>query len=112
MALSPVADAKTRYLGGAIIALLLATAAASPGRADPSQTTNGSDSGSVSGQFKSGAHQVGEGATHIGEGIKQGAVEVWEAVKAGANAAAAKFRSGSTAPASQPPANGSSESGH
>lgn len=45
----------------------------------------------VAQQFKSGADRVGEGATQIGEGIKQGAIMTWEAIKAGTAAAAAKF---------------------
>ena len=110
MARDPVTSARTRYLGAAIIGLLLATVTAAPGHADSSQTTNDSDSNSVSGQFSSGAHQVGEGAKHIGEGIKQGAVEVWDAVKAGASAAAAKLHGSSSAtPAPSTTGSGGSE---
>lgn len=49
-------------------------------------TSNG-----VAGQFKAGAERVGEGATQIGEGIKNGAIMTWDAMKAGAAAASAKF---------------------
>lgn len=49
-------------------------------------TSNG-----VAHQFKSGAERVGEGATQIGEGIKNGAIVTWEAMKAGAAAVGAKF---------------------
>lgn len=56
------------------------------------QTSTDTPTGSgVSQQFKSGADRVGEGATQIGEGIKEGAIMTWEAIKAGAVAAAAKF---------------------
>lgn len=50
-------------------------------------------SSGVAQQFKSGADRVGEGATQIGEGIKNGAIMTWEAIKAGASAAAAKLNS-------------------
>ncbi|MGH6975852.1 MAG: hypothetical protein ACREED_02385 [Stellaceae bacterium] len=56
------------------------------------QTSTDTPTGSgVAQQFKSGADSVGEGATQIGEGIKQGAIMTWEAIKAGTAAAAAKF---------------------
>jgi hypothetical protein len=59
-------------------------------------TTQPTSSG-VAQQFKSGTDRVGEGATQIGEGIKQGAIMTWDAIKAGAAAAAAKFNGSQSA---------------
>lgn len=78
-----------RLAGAAMAAFLAATLLAGAALADDSQT---SENGSVSGQFKEGAHRIGEGAVHIGQGIKQGAIDVWDAAKAGASVAADKFR--------------------
>jgi hypothetical protein len=60
-----------------------------------------SDQGSISDQFKNGAQSIGQGASSIGEGIKQGAVKTWDAVKTGAQAASDKFNE---TPASKPSA--------
>jgi hypothetical protein len=57
-----------------------------------------SDQGSVSGQFKSGAQSIGQGAASIGEGIKNGAIKTWDAVKAGAQAAGDKFNEPTSTP--------------
>ena len=65
-------------------------------------------SGDVAQQFKSGADRVGEGATQIGEGIKQGAIMTWEAIKAGASAATAKFAGNGNSPATNKTAGPSS----
>jgi hypothetical protein len=71
-------------IGGGFLVLVLMAAGAAPVLAQ-------TDQGSVSDQFKNGAQSIGQGATSIGEGIKQGAIQTWDAVKAGAQAAGDKF---------------------
>jgi hypothetical protein len=77
----------------AIMAFVLGGGCPSVAQTSGSQPT----SSGVAQQFKSGADRVGEGATQIGEGIKQGAIMTWEAIKAGASAASAKFSGSSSA---------------
>jgi hypothetical protein len=55
------------------------------------QSSGAPSSGEVSNQFSSGANRVGQGATQIGEGIKNGAVMTWDAMKNGAHAFANSF---------------------
>lgn len=67
------------------------------------QTSNSPPTSSgVAQQFKSGADRVGEGATQIGEGIKEGAMMTWEAIKAGTAAMAAKFNGSQGASTAKP----------
>ena len=61
-------------------------------------------SDSISEQFKAGLQQIGDGAQHVGEGIKQGAIQAWEAVKAGASAASEKFQETTGTPKAGQPA--------
>jgi hypothetical protein len=75
-------------------------------------SSNHPNSSGVAQQFKSGADRVGEGATQIGEGIKQGAIMTWEAIKAGASAAAAKFNGGHSAPTTNKGAAQSNQQSH
>lgn len=55
------------------------------------QSSYSPSSGEVSNQFSSGANRVGQGATQIGEGIKNGAIMTWDAMKNGAHAFANSF---------------------
>jgi hypothetical protein len=55
------------------------------------QSSYAPSSGEVSQQFSSGANRVGQGATQIGEGIKNGAIVTWDAMKNGAHAFANSF---------------------
>lgn len=96
-----------RLAGIAIAALLASMLLAGAARADGNQNSGTSES--VSGQFKDGAHRIGEGAVHIGEGIKQGAIDVWDAAKAGASAAADKFRQATRSGSNAAPSGGSAQ---
>ncbi|MBB5373923.1 hypothetical protein [Acidocella aromatica] len=55
------------------------------------QSSYSPSSGEVSHQFSSGANRVGQGATQIGEGIKNGAIMTWDAMKNSAHAFANSF---------------------
>ena len=87
-----------RRLAGIVLGALIVLATSS--QAPNAQTSDKSGSGGVADQFQAGAQRIGEGATRIGEGIKQGAIQTWEAVKAGASAAADKLHGGKSAPKS------------
>lgn len=77
-------------------ASLAQSAASSPSVANPPTSND------VAQQFKSGANRMGEGATQIGEGIKQGAITTWDAIRAGVTSFAARFNGGgSDAPPAQ-----------
>jgi hypothetical protein len=92
-----------RLAGIVLVALIvLATWGQAPNAqtSDKSGQKDGSSSGGVADQLRTGAQRIGEGATRIGEGIKQGAIQTWEAVKAGASAAADKLPGGKSAPKS------------
>ncbi len=75
------------------IANLILAAGFSLGLAAPAlaQSDNQPNSNDVSHQFQNGANRVGQGATQIGEGIRNGAILSWEAVKDGFQTAAAKI---------------------
>lgn len=66
----------------ALLAAIVAPMLASPALG---QSSDKPDSGGVSRQFSSGADRVAEGATQIGQGIKQGAILTWHAIKDGFN---------------------------
>jgi hypothetical protein len=79
-----------RFAEAAMAALITLSLWGAAAHADSNQRPESNES--VSGQFKEGAHRIGEGAVHIGEGIKQGAIDAWQATKAGVSAAADKVR--------------------
>jgi hypothetical protein len=94
-----------RLAGIVFVALIvLATWSEAPNAqtSDKAGQKDGSSSGGAADQIKAGARRIGEGAEHIGEGIKQGAIQTWEAVKAGASAAADKLHGGKSAAAPPP----------
>ena len=97
-------DLPVRRLAGIVLVALIVLAtwsqALNAQTSDKSGQNDGSSSGGVADQFRAGAQRIGEGATRIGEGIKQGAIQTWDAVKAGASAAADKLQSGKSAPKS------------
>lgn len=63
-------------------------------------------------QIKTGAQHIGEGASRIGEGIKQGAVQTWDAVKSGAETAADKLKGHPAAASQSQPSAPPSEEAH
>ncbi|MGO8917022.1 MAG: hypothetical protein ACLQJR_14050 [Stellaceae bacterium] len=83
------------------------TCAAQSGQ-NPAQKA-GSPSDSATEHFKTGMKQIGDGAQHLGEGIKQGAIDAWEAVKAGASAASEKLHETQGTPKAAPSAAPSGE---
>ena len=62
--------------------------------------------------IKAGAQHIGEGASKIGEGIKQGAVKTWEAVKGGAETAADQLKGQPAASSQSQPSLPSNEEAH
>lgn len=96
-----------RYLVGAAMVALAVAAAGPVAQADSAQKYASKDQSlfdSAAGQFSAGIHRIGDGAQHIGEGIKQGATGAWEAVKAGAAAANDKLKGKPSPPKAKPPA--------
>ncbi len=75
----------------AAVAMLIAVPAFAQSAPSP-------NSGNVAQQFSSGADSVGQGASQIGEGIKNGAIMTWQAVRDGADAFAGRFN-GTQSPA-------------
>lgn len=71
--------------------LFCLTALALPVATSALAQSSAPSSGEVSNQFSSGANRVGQGATQIGEGIKNGAIMTWDAMKNGAHAFANSF---------------------
>lgn len=86
--------------------ILLAAAVASIALAGGSNVEAGEHQGAQDGvstdsaasQFKAGAQRIGEGAEHLGEGIKEGAIATWEAIRSGASATAEKLQAKGKAP--------------
>jgi hypothetical protein len=88
--------------GAIVVALIVSAGWAGICEADPGQKPAAS-SDDVADQFKRGMQQIGDGARHVGEGIKQGAINAWEAVKAGAATAGQKLQQTGGAPKSGQP---------
>jgi hypothetical protein len=88
-------EVAVRHVFGAIMVVLIVSAgwtgacAADSGQKPAQKDESSPDS--ISEQFKIGLQHIGDGAQHVGEGIKQGAIHAWEAVKAGASAASEKL---------------------
>lgn len=65
-------------------------------------STQGAAQPDAADQFKSAGQHIGQGAQHLGEGIKQGAIQFWNAVKAGAETVGNKLSGHSSAPDKTP----------